>query len=205
MIDLQEYIDQKLDSMNYEFRISRETLTKEAEIARDFLDEAFDTRKGEDFVNYCNLTDLQDMANTFGDSNADISYYELMEWLKSDDHDGPYYFEQAVNDCLVSTDNFDFYHTIQVAQVEEAIHAINYAQESGYLTPVIAAMFMQNQGYEKADEDLLDKMGEIMDTSNLSKSGLEKTLNDAKEELGLEDKEVGEKIKEDKNKDRDER
>ena len=207
MIDLQEYIDGRLDSMDYEFRLSREHMDAESDIVRDFLEEFFDERAGSDFFRYDErMSDIYDMAVTFGDNQADTSYDNLREWLVNPDHDGEYYFAKVIQEELVkSGKDFDFFKTIQAAQVEETIDAIAYAYDSGLASPVIAAMYMMNQGYEQVNEELLDKMGELLDRANVSHAGLEEALSAAQEELGLDDKEVGTKTKEKEDKTHDER
>lgn len=198
MIDLQEYIDGRLDSMDYEFRLSREHMDAESDIVRDFLEEFFDERAGSDFFRYDErMTNIYDMAFTFGDNQADTSYDNLREWLVNPDHDGEYYFAKVIQEELVkSGKDFDFFKTIQAAQVEETIDAITYAYDSGLASPVIAAMYMMNQGYEQVNEELLDKMGELLDRDNISHAGLEEALSAAQEELGIDDKEVGTKATE---------
>ena len=207
MIDLQEYIDGRLDSMDYEFRLSREHMDAESDIVRDFLEEFFDERAGSDFFRYDErMTNIYDMAFTFGDNQADTSHDTLREWLVDPDHDGEYYFAKVIQEELVkSGKDFDFFKTIQAAQVEETIDAIAYAYDSGLASPVIAAMYMMNQGYEQVNEELLDKMGELLDRANVSHAGLEEALSAAQEELGLDDKEVGTKTKEKEDKTHDER
>lgn len=204
MINLQEYLNDKLDDMDRMFYFS-DHMNGESGIVRDFITEAFEETPGKDFLRYWNMTDIQDMANTFGDDNADIMYPAIMEWLNSPDHDATYYFEQVVSSGAVSTDNFDFMHTAQVAQVEEATCAIHYAETQGCLKPIIAAMYMQNQGYEKVNEELLNTIPDYFETDDLSRAALDNAISEAQEELGLDDKDIGEKSKEDKDKAHDER
>ena len=202
MIDLQEYIDENLDSMDYEFRISREHMNAESDIVHDFLDEVFSTTDP-DFLNYTHGSDLYELSREFGDAHVYFDYDSLRNWLVDPNHDGEYYFAEVIKQGLVPVgQDFDFMTTIQAAQIEEAIDAIHYAKETEFLGPVLAGMYMQSQGYEKVNEELLDKMGELIDTDNLTPSGLAAVLEEAKNELGLDDKDVGEKVKDDKNKDK---
>lgn len=208
MIDLQEYIDGRLDSMDYEFRLSREHMDAESDIVREFFSDMFDPDVGCDFFRYDETThpDLYDISLSFGDERIDYGYDELRNWLVDPNHDGEYYFAKVIKDGLVQTgSDFDFFTTIQVAQVEEAIDAIQYAYDSGLASPVIAAMYMMNQGYEQVNEELLDKMGELLDRDNISHAGLEEALSAAQEELGIDDKEVGTKATEKEDKTHDER
>lgn len=202
MINLQDYIDNKLEEIDYEFQISHEHMTKEADIVRDFLDDAFDGVNSE--FNRYGVENLDDLAHQFGEETyKDYTYAGLEQWLTSPDHDGAYHFEKVIQEGLVRTDsNFDFHTTIQAAQVHEATDAIQFAHDSELLTPVIAAMYMQSLGYERVNEELLDRMADMIDTDELSRSGLEDVLREAKAEQGLSDREVGEKSKGDKKKDR---
>lgn len=208
MIDLQEYIDNKLDSMDYEFRLSREHMDAESDIVREFFSDMFDPDVGCDFFRYDETThpDLYDISLSFGDERIDYGYDELRNWLVDPNHDGEYYFAKVIKDGLVQTgSDFDFFKTIQAAQVEEAIDAIQYAYDSEIVTPVIVAMFMQNQGYKEVNEELLDRAGELMTDRNIFQATIEAAIEDAKEELGLDDKEVGTKAKEKEDKTHDER
>ena len=208
MINLQEYIDSKLDSMDYEFRLSREHMNAESDIVREFFSDMFDPDVGCDFFRYDETThpDLYDISLSFGDERIDYGYDELRNWLVDPNHDGEYYFAKVIKDGLVQTgSDFDFFKTIQAAQVEEVIDAIQYAYDSEIVTPVIVAMYMQNQGYKEVNEELLDRAGELMTDRNIFQATIEAAVEDAKEELGLDDKEVGTKEKEKEDKTHDER
>jgi hypothetical protein len=191
MRDLQDYINEKNENIEEVFLSSADHLIDEMDIVSDFLEEAF-SNKDPDFVQYPDQSDLRDLAYTFGWEHRDTELDDLEDWMSDKGRNGPYYFEQVVNSGILNSDKgFDYYEAVQHAQVQEAVEAIVFAKENDVIQPIIAAKYMQSQGYEKANEKLLDTMAKKIDTLDLSPENMENILNEAKEELGLNDKEVG--------------
>ena len=117
-------------------------------------------RNEETAKNFINDYDLEDNTYIcdaiayFSDSNVDIYYYSLKEWLKEDD-EAIEYFEQVINEGLVDTRNFDFYKCIQAAQYEKT--SCNLYED---LETIIEIMIID---YLLDNEEMIDKIEDFED------------------------------------------
>ena len=122
------------------------------DLQAEFVDTVHDY--GQEIVGHAD--DFSDAATGLADATADIYNADLAKWL-ADGNEG--WVEQAVQEGLVNTDNFDFWRAVQAGQFEASLDEIYENREE--ITHYAMLEHLKDEGAYAIQSDVADKIAEL--------------------------------------------